>query len=575
MEELSIRQIVERCHQGDREAFGLLYDAMENRLRRVCRRYVADGSTVDDLVHDAFLLIFSKIDTLKDTAKAEAWMLAVTRNLALMYAEHRRNDPTVSFEEVRQPLAASAPSALPITYDEILHLVDVLPEGCQRVFRLSVFEGLSHQQIAALLNIEPHTSSSQLFRAKKLLRQALAVLLVCLLAVFLPIGVWQMMKESGQREDRGDSFRVVAFDTVHIRGFSEPTATEREPRCGSGEDVFDTVQIRRVSVATVTAQSTPRPRPLPLKGRGEAQRALPQLGLGEAQLSTVKPVSLEADTSASLEADASVSSEADSLIMQPTPRPRPLPLEGRGEAQHVLPQLGQGEARISLQLAYSGMGGQRLSDLPYADADTNDPPMDTVTRHRMPMVFGVELSKPISRHFSVGTGLQYTLLRSETRMGNTHAWVDDRQRIGYLGLPLRVSASLSDASHLNDKGKMINDKGEGCRVKGAGHWVVYATASAMVELPLHATVSSSIFVGDHEVEHGDQRLSLPLQWSVGTSLGVEWRPKADASGTAPVVGFFAEPTLQYFFRSGSTPSTWRTDHAVTLSLPIGVRINFK
>ena len=274
MEELSIRQIVERCHQGDREAFGLLYDAMENRLRRVCRRYVADGSTVDDLVHDAFLLIFSKIDTLKDTAKAEAWMLAVTRNLALMYAEHRRNDPTVSFEEVRQPLAASAPSALPITYDEILHLVDVLPEGCQRVFRLSVFEGLSHQQIAALLNIEPHTSSSQLFRAKKLLRQALAVLLVCLLAVFLPIGVWQMMKESGQREDRGDSFRVVAFDTVHIRGFSEPTATEREPRCGSGEDVFDTVQIRRVSVATVTAQSTPRPRPLPLKGRGEAQRDL-------------------------------------------------------------------------------------------------------------------------------------------------------------------------------------------------------------------------------------------------------------------------------------------------------------
>ena len=45
MSEQSVRQIVERCQQGDREAFGQLYTAMSDRLRKVCRRYVTDEDT--------------------------------------------------------------------------------------------------------------------------------------------------------------------------------------------------------------------------------------------------------------------------------------------------------------------------------------------------------------------------------------------------------------------------------------------------------------------------------------------------------------------------------------------------
>ena len=78
---------------------------------------------------------------------------------------------------------------MPITYDEIMNHVDTLPKNYQRVFRLSVLEGLSHQEIAALLNIEPHTSSVRLFRAKHILRHSLAVLLLSPLAICLPLGL--------------------------------------------------------------------------------------------------------------------------------------------------------------------------------------------------------------------------------------------------------------------------------------------------------------------------------------------------------------------------------------------------
>ena len=110
MAEQSIRQIAERCQQGDREAFGLLYTRMADRLRMVCRRYVSDENTVNDLLHDAFILIFSKINTLNDPAKAEAWMQKVTQNLALKYLHRHQQAPVISLDELEKPLTCLSPT---------------------------------------------------------------------------------------------------------------------------------------------------------------------------------------------------------------------------------------------------------------------------------------------------------------------------------------------------------------------------------------------------------------------------------------------------------------------------------
>ena len=210
MSEQRVRQIVERCQQGDREAFGQLYTAMYDRLRGICRRYVSAESTIDDLLHDSFLLIFSKIDSVRDVAKAEIWMQRVTQNLSLIYLQQQKQKPVVSFDELNEPLTVAAPATMPVTYDEILNLVDALPNSYQRVFRLSVLEGLSHQEIAALLNIEPHTSSAQLVRAKKKLRQSLTIFLLGLLALFLPLGLWYALQQPTEVPSSPESTKATA-----------------------------------------------------------------------------------------------------------------------------------------------------------------------------------------------------------------------------------------------------------------------------------------------------------------------------------------------------------------------------
>ena len=124
MESGRVRQIVEQCQQGDREAFGQLYTLMHDRLFSVCQRYVPDKSTSEDLLHDAFLLIFSKIGSIKDTSKAEAWMQKVTQNLTLAYLQQHKQKHVVPFDSINEMAVMPVTVESEETYEEIMALID-------------------------------------------------------------------------------------------------------------------------------------------------------------------------------------------------------------------------------------------------------------------------------------------------------------------------------------------------------------------------------------------------------------------------------------------------------------------
>jgi RNA polymerase sigma-70 factor (ECF subfamily) len=63
-------------------------------------------------------------------------------------------------------------------------------------------------------------------------------------------------------------------------------------------------------------------------------------------------------------------------------------------------------------------------------------------------------------------------------------------------------------------------------------------------------------------------LDPSVQWSVGLGVGLEYR-------LSPVIGLYAEPSMQYFFKPGDGLDTYRTAHPVTFSIPIGIRFNLK
>ena len=96
---MEVTRLIERCRQGDADALGELYKAYAHRMRGVCRRYISDEQTVEDVLHDAFVIIFTSFDRLRDNRKAESWMMSITRNVASKYKDHLKSLSFVPLEE--------------------------------------------------------------------------------------------------------------------------------------------------------------------------------------------------------------------------------------------------------------------------------------------------------------------------------------------------------------------------------------------------------------------------------------------------------------------------------------------
>ena len=82
-------ELLERCKKGDKEALGLLYTTYSKRMMCVICHYIPDLNAARDILHDGFLIIFSRINQLRDAEKLEYWMGTIMKNLALQYLKEQ------------------------------------------------------------------------------------------------------------------------------------------------------------------------------------------------------------------------------------------------------------------------------------------------------------------------------------------------------------------------------------------------------------------------------------------------------------------------------------------------------
>ena len=501
-----MEELIRRCQQGDRASMGQLYTAMHDELLTQCRKYVANDGIAEDLLHDAFLLIFSNIDQLRSAKKGIQWMHKVVRNVCLLYVQQRQSRALVPIDEVREsPLGPEPDTA--VSYDDILNAIDHLPNGYRQVFRLSVLEGLTHQEIADLLGIEPHTSSSQLLRAKKQLRHLLQVLILSLLAA-IPLGgyyYWSLLRNK--------------------------------------QDMAATSEVKPTDIIAITDTTISLPKTvMPHEAAAKRQRTHQVQVIGS-QLATIDLPLDTIRTQITANAPATEGSQvtANALATERTQvTVNALATEGTQESKHDV----AAEKVISLSLAYNGLPNGTGKPLPYG-VDGINGEIDSVTHHRMPVTIALNARYHFDSHWWLDGGLRYTQLSSETQVGNTFLFMKQQQRVRYLGLSLGIGHDL-----------WYRQK-----------WNLYATTSLSFELPLHSTVETSYWQGGQLIDSENSKLTPHSQWSVGIGIGLQYN-------LTPAVGFFVEPSLQYYFHNSDGIDTWRTDHPFTPILPFGIRISF-
>lgn len=164
-------ELVKGCRAGDKSAWKELYTLYSRQMLAVCYRYTGDVEVAHDLLHDGFIKIYTNF-TFRGEASLGSWLNRVMANVALDYLRKQKKMQQVLVSEEDIPDVAELPDkdlCERISEKQLLAFVAELPVGCRTVFNLYVFENKSHKEIAELLHIKEHSSTSQFFRAKGLL----------------------------------------------------------------------------------------------------------------------------------------------------------------------------------------------------------------------------------------------------------------------------------------------------------------------------------------------------------------------------------------------------------------------
>jgi RNA polymerase sigma-70 factor (ECF subfamily) len=96
---------------------------------------------------------------------------------------------------------------------------------------------------------------------------------------------------------------------------------------------------------------------------------------------------------------------------------------------------------------------------------------------------------------------------------------------------------------------------------------LYTSSGVMLEMPIHSTLNVNHVVNDVNTYSKRDKLSVPLQWSTSVGVGIQY-------DITPHIGFYLEPSLQYFIPMHTDIETYRTEHPFTFSLPIGIRFTW-
>ena len=572
----NITTLVEKAKQGDADAFSTLYQMYYPKMKGICINILReDKAVVDDLVQDAFILAFVSLKDLKNTHRFSQWLTSITTNLVLKYQEKGKRYDFISLSEIEDEFSSvledDNTSRQSISYEEIMSAIDSLPEGYKKIFNMSVLDGLSHQEISELLDIAPHSSSSQLSRAKAMLRNILsprAMLIIVLALIVIPVYRYFTAKK-----------KLVSENDVNIvrtrKSNEDITPIQKKPN----------VSVSRTQNAVLCSNH-----------RSVQQGKNIVITVGDS-IKTGQNVILEISDSLQENQYVLADNKRDSIIKKDSVY-TPIPNEERWIADDTRTHkkskwqlLAAGSLGTTLaQNVYkiitssnnnigssqpSGPDQPTTPDQPseksfttweeYAEylhrltptdptaenvammdiADNNKGKIEEYEHHDKPITLGLAVNKNIGKHWSLETGLQYSYLKSYFTLGTGNYRVDKEQKLHYIGIPIKLSYQFMAYKRLS----------------------AYGSAGASIQIPLSGKTYADYVIGGKSGYTTDWKTIPSIQWTVNTNIGIQYQ-------FAPKLTLFVEPTLNWYIPNGSeVKNTW-TERPFTLTVPFGIRLSW-
>ena len=574
---MKIEKLIERVKAGDTDALKTVYEAYSQRMRNACIRITQeDEDTVDDLVQESFIRAYYSLEKLKDASKFGEWVVAITKNVSLRYLERKRKIQVLPFSEIGDgfDVESSYTSDSKLEEKELFELIDKLPSGYRNVFRMAVIDGFSHKEIAEKLGIEPHSSSSQLTRAKVLLRNMInrrMLAVISILLVSIPIYKYLFWERSTEKEqhpvaninDAAKGKRSVDRETVQPTTQSPVVDKNILATASPGKMKLQEYAVAD-SVGSLT-DSAKNDYEIDSAKNDSAINVVIAIEKDTVSLDTMKQVVPKLDEFLAKEVAPSYKSKWQLLAMGSlgsalAQTAYKMLVGNKGEDITDGPQP-SGPQKFStwedysqylLQNAHGNMSEAEKALMEIAINNTNN--INNIKNggkiveheyHDKPITFGLSMTKTINRNWNMETGLQYSLLKSEFILGEDDYYIQKRQKVQYLGIPLRLSYKWF----------------------GANRWTAYTSAGIILNIPLSGKTDERYVTGTVVPYSDNWHFTPPFQWTVGTGVGLQYN-------FANNWGVYLEPTFSWHIPNGSTTRTIWTEHPFTITVPFGIRFTW-
>lgn len=169
-------QLIEGCKKGKRQSFEQLYRKYSATMLGMCFRYCSSKDEAEDVVQEGFIKVFQKIGTYKGSGSFEGWIKRIMINTAIN--TYKTNSRFPFTEEINDRLIVDDSDQIiemddGIKSETLMKIIRDLPKGYKVVFNMYAIDGLTHKEIADNLGISVSTSKSQLFKARRWLRNKL------------------------------------------------------------------------------------------------------------------------------------------------------------------------------------------------------------------------------------------------------------------------------------------------------------------------------------------------------------------------------------------------------------------
>lgn len=169
---------IELLRENNSKSQELLYKYFAPKMYGICLRFAGNQMEADDIMQEGFIKVFTQLKNFRNEGSFEGWIRRTFINTAINY--YRKNLRSSKFQNVDElEVAITNEENIfdTLSKEELINLIQELPNGYRTVFNLNIIEGYTHKEIGEMLNISDNTSKSQLTRARSILQKKVTAMI--------------------------------------------------------------------------------------------------------------------------------------------------------------------------------------------------------------------------------------------------------------------------------------------------------------------------------------------------------------------------------------------------------------